>query len=80
MLLLTGAANLLHPRTGHYYKETSRNMRDNIQVPVESRGERQDVKDRAPRGRIERSVLSRTGVSVAGEGHCLCDSGQRQPA
>lgn len=45
MLLLTGAANPLHPRTGHYYKETSRNTRDNIQVPVEST----EAKDRMPR-------------------------------
>lgn len=75
MLLLDGAANPVHSRTGHYSREISRNMRDNIPVSVEITG----VKYRMPRtghpiGRIERSVLSGTGVFTAGEG--ARDSGQ----
>lgn len=68
-LLLDGAANSVHYRTGHYCREISRNMRDNIPLPVEST----EVKYRMPRtghptGRMERSVLSGTGVFMAGEG------------
>lgn len=69
MLLLDGAANPVHSRTGHYCREITRNMRNNILVPVEST----EVKYRMPRtghptGRMERLVLSGTGVFMAGEG------------
>lgn len=62
MLLLIGAANPLHSRIGHYYRKISRNMRDNIPVPVEST----EVKYRMPRtghptGRMEVSLVVRDG-------------------
>ena len=49
MLLLDGAANPVHSRTGHYCREISRNIERQHSGPCgEHRGEIQDAKDRAP--------------------------------